>query len=69
MVYLEKNYLNWVILKEYWIELFKGFDFCILYDLVIYVIIYKEFGNLILCFNISIFGVFNFDVLKCFKEE
>lgn len=67
--YLEKNYLNRAISKEHWIELLKGFDPRISYDLVTYVTTYKELGNPIPRFNISTLGVFNFDVLKRFKEE
>lgn len=67
--YLQKNYLNRSIPKDHWIELLKGFDPRISYDEVTYVTTYKELGNPIPRFKISTLGVFNFDVLKRFKEE
>lgn len=67
--YLEKNYLNRSISKDQWIKLLKGFDPRISYDEVTYVTTYKELGNPVPRFKISTLGVFNFDVLKHFKEE
>lgn len=67
--YLHKYYLNRSIEKEEWIELLKGFNPRISYDEVTYVTTYQELGNPVPQFEISTLGVFNFDVLKRFKEE
>ena len=67
--YLNKHFLNRSISKEEWIGLLKGFDPRVAYDEVTYVTTYKELGNPVPRFNISTLGVFNFDVLKRFKEE
>lgn len=67
--HLEKNYLNRSISKDQWIALLDGFDPRISYDEVTYVTTFKELGNPVPRFNISTLGVFNFDVLKRFKEE
>lgn len=67
--YLNKHFLHRSISKEEWIGLLKGFDPRVSYDEVTYVTTYKALGNPVPRFNISTLGVFNFDVLKRFKEE
>ncbi len=67
--HLHQNYLNRSISKNQWIELLSRFDPRISYDEVTYVTTYKELGNPVPRFKISTLGVFNFDVLKRFKDE
>ncbi|MBX2876206.1 MAG: OmpA family protein [Saprospiraceae bacterium] len=67
--HLKEHYLNRSFSKDQWITLLKSFDPRVSYDEVTYVTTYKELGNPVPRFNISTLGVFNFDVLKRFKEE
>lgn len=67
--YLKEHYLNRSISKDHWIALLQAFDPRISYDEVTYVTTYKELDNPVPRFKISSLGVFNFDVLKRFKEE